>query len=228
MPSPQSVITAAVAQSALSSADVTRAILTNIADSIDSPYPPPFSSLYFPPSESQEGPGKAVETQTEVLEDPAEQPPAFSSLPPGRPGSSSSAAGAESAVAGTKAALPGDSKDGCKDFDDGEPPPPYTEGSSPLAGFTYVMATAGGPASIITQVSQGGGGGGTLNALGSGIRDNEFGEMCTADLYIQVDLMRTSHSILGTLSLSGLSSDITNISQRNTLHTVSRRAPHFT
>ena len=40
--------------------------------------------------------------------------------------------------------------------DDGEPPPPYTEGSSPIESFTYVMAAAGGPSSIITQVQVGG------------------------------------------------------------------------
>lgn len=67
-------------------------------------------------------------------------------------------AGASTVVAETKAALPRDTKDGqsSKDLDDGEPPPPYTEGSSPLDGFTYVMAAAGGAASIITQVQQGG------------------------------------------------------------------------
>lgn len=61
-------------------------------------------------------------------------------------------------VAETKAALPRDTKQGqsSKDLDDGEPPPPYTEGSSPLEGFTYVMAAAGGAASILTQVQQGG------------------------------------------------------------------------
>ncbi|KAL9046909.1 MAG: hypothetical protein Q9214_000382, partial [Letrouitia sp. 1 TL-2023] len=43
-----------------------------------------------------------------------------------------------------------------KSAEDTEPPPPYTEGSSPLESFTYVMAAAGGAASIITQVQQGG------------------------------------------------------------------------
>lgn len=61
-----------------------------------------------------------------------------------------------SVLAETKAALPRDTKDRSKDLDDGEPPPPYTEGSSPLEGFTYVMAAAGGATSIITQVQQGG------------------------------------------------------------------------
>lgn len=43
-----------------------------------------------------------------------------------------------------------------KTADDTEPPPPYTEGSSPLQSFTYIMAAAGGPATLITQVQQGG------------------------------------------------------------------------
>lgn len=52
-----------------------------------------------------------------------------------------------------------------KHIDDGEPPPPYTESSSPLDSFTYVMAAVGGGASILTQVSQGGGG--PISVLGS-------------------------------------------------------------
>lgn len=58
----------------------------------------------------------------------------------------------------TKAALPSDTKGepSNKAAEDREPPPPYTEGSSPLDSFTYVMAAAGGAASIITQVQQGG------------------------------------------------------------------------
>lgn len=36
------------------------------------------------------------------------------------------------------------------------PPPPYTESSSPIPSFTFCMAAAGGSASIITQVQQGG------------------------------------------------------------------------
>ncbi|CUS06755.1 unnamed protein product [Tuber aestivum] len=36
------------------------------------------------------------------------------------------------------------------------PPPPYTESSSPICSFAFCMATAGGSASIITQVQQGG------------------------------------------------------------------------
>ena len=57
-----------------------------------------------------------------------------------------------------KAALPPDNKgeSSSKGVEEGEPPPPYTEGSSPLEAFSYVMAAAGGAASILTQVQQGG------------------------------------------------------------------------
>jgi ATP-binding cassette subfamily F protein 3 len=113
----------------------------------ESPYPPPFSSLYFPSRDTEEQRNKACQTQ------PDESPPAFAAAPPFTESSSSAAA---AAAAETKAALPRDTKDGSssKDIDDGEPPPPYSEGDSPLESFTYVMASAGGPASIITQVSQ--------------------------------------------------------------------------
>jgi G patch domain-containing protein 1 len=47
--------------------------------------------------------------------------------------------------------------------EEAEPPPAYSEGSSPLQSFTYLMAAAGGAASIITQVQQGGP---SLNPLG--------------------------------------------------------------
>jgi ATP-binding cassette subfamily F protein 3 len=112
-----------------------------------SPYPPPFSSLYFPSRDANDERNKPCETAQE------ESPPAFAAAPPFIESSSSAAA---AAAAETKAALPRDTKDGSnsKDLDDGEPPPPYSEGDSPLDSFTYVMASAGGPASIITQVSQ--------------------------------------------------------------------------
>lgn len=63
------------------------------------------------------------------------------------------------AVAETKRALPRDVKgesSGQKADDSSEPPPAYSEGYSPLLSFTYLMAAAGGAASIITQVQQGG------------------------------------------------------------------------
>jgi len=120
----------------------------------ESPYPPPFSSLYFAPEHADDADPHA---------DQHESPPAFADAPPFNESSSSAAA-----VAATKAALPRDTKDASssKDIDDGEPPPPYSEGYSPLESFTYVMASAGGPASIITQVSQGGSGGPPINTLG--------------------------------------------------------------
>ncbi|KAK8240039.1 P-loop containing nucleoside triphosphate hydrolase protein [Phyllosticta capitalensis] len=144
------------------SAPTTPSSALTTADSLD---PPPFSSLYFPPnSNSEEDPNKP--TVTESLN---EAPPAFAPAPPFEEPSSSAAA---TAVAETKAALPHDNKDGSssKDIDDGEPPPPYSEGSSPLESFQYIMATAGGPASIITQVSQGGGP--PINTLGGGSDEN--------------------------------------------------------
>ena len=121
--------------------------------------PPPFSSHNFPsryfPEPSSTDPYRSLVTEcaTENLTataPPGPAPPTFDEVQP--------APAASSVVAETKAALPRDTKDGqsSKDLDDGEPPPPYTEGSSPLEGFTYVMAAAGGAASIITQVQQGG------------------------------------------------------------------------
>ena len=102
--------------------------------------PPAFSSLYFSPQASPES------LEASVTEPP---PPAFSPVSP--------AAGLTSVEAETKAALPADNKgESSKSAEDEEAPPPYTEGSSPLDSFTYVMAAAGGAASIITQVQQGG------------------------------------------------------------------------
>ena len=76
-------------------------------------------------------------------------PPAFTPVSP--------AAVTTNVEAETKAALPADNKgESSKSAEDEEAPPPYTEGTSPLESFTYVMAAAGGAASIITQVQQGG------------------------------------------------------------------------
>lgn len=129
--------------------------------------PPPFSSLYFPPPSSPDSFRIAL-----VEPDP---PPEFC------PGPSVEAAEATeventaatsftttvatTVEAETKAALPQDIKgeSSHKGAEEGEPPPPYTEGSSPLDSFTYLMAATGGPTSIITQVQQGGGP--TLNTL---------------------------------------------------------------
>ena len=110
--------------------------------------PPPFSSLYFPPAHP---PDRFRASVTEPDSDP---PPAFYPAPPVEGAATGRVSVAE---AETKAALPADTKgESSKSGEDEEAPPPYTEGSSPLDSFTYVMAAAGGAASIITQVHQGG------------------------------------------------------------------------
>jgi len=119
--------------------------------------PPPFSSHNFPsryfPAPSPVDPYRAL-----VPECATPESLTATALPSGPAPPFEESTAASSVVAETKAALPRDTKDGrsSKDLDDGEPPPPYTEGSSPLDGFTYVMSAAGGAASIITQVQQGG------------------------------------------------------------------------
>lgn len=115
-----------------------------------SPRPPPFSSLYFPTdAELDRFRATVTETGCDSLLATAPAPSFEEALAEDQ---------AESqAERETKAALPPDTKaqsSSGKALDDGEPPPPYTEGSSPLDSFTYVMAAAGGPASILTQVQQ--------------------------------------------------------------------------
>ena len=124
--------------------------------------PPPFHSHNFParyfPKPSDTDPYSALVTESGASQSLTATAPLEPPAPPFE--ETEGSAGASTVVAETKAALPRDTKDGQsskdKDLDDGEPPPPYTEGSSPLDGFTYVMAAAGGAASIITQVQQGG------------------------------------------------------------------------
>ena len=89
-----------------------------------------------------------------MTEPDSDPPPAFCPALPEGPAVTGRATVAE---AETKAALPADTKgESSKSAEDEEAPPPYTEGSSPLDSFTYVMAAAGGAASIITQVQQSG------------------------------------------------------------------------
>jgi hypothetical protein len=108
-----------------------------------SPRPPPFSSLYFPTN------AELDRFKAAVSEAPNE--PYFATAP---------APSFEEALAEDEAdEAAKDNKDAKgessgKGVDDGEPPPPYTEGDSPLDSFTYIMASAGGPTSIITQVQQ--------------------------------------------------------------------------
>lgn len=109
--------------------------------------PPPFSSLFAATdsthpefTESSASAQALALAQTSLVED------SISSVP------------SSAVVADTKASFSEPKKDGLgKNTDDGEPPPPYTEGYSPLQSFTYVMAAAGGASSIITQVQQTGG-----------------------------------------------------------------------
>jgi dipeptidyl-peptidase III len=113
-----------------------------------SPKPPPFSSLYFPPeSELQRIKAVVTESINDCLLATAPAPSFEEALAEDE---------AERKAAAEKAKESSTSKgeSSGKGLDDGEPPPPYTEGSSPLDSFTYVMATAGGAASIITQVQQ--------------------------------------------------------------------------
>ncbi|KAF5484721.1 G patch domain-containing protein 1 [Colletotrichum siamense] len=69
----------------------------------------------------------------------------------------------DQALTDTKRGLTQDKKGAAASKDDTEPPPAYSEGPSPLQSFTFLMATAGGASSIITQVQQGGP---PINAIG--------------------------------------------------------------
>ncbi|KAK5662072.1 hypothetical protein OQA88_10186 [Cercophora sp. LCS_1] len=133
--------------------------------------PPPFSFFYAGPDP------KAAATVLEPLEpykptvaDASSAPsasasadaPAYAPRDQVVPAPSSSRALAASHFQDeTKRALPQDTKghpgesSRSKD-EEAEPPPAYSEGSSPLQSFTYLMAAAGGASSIITQVQQGG------------------------------------------------------------------------
>jgi dipeptidyl-peptidase-3 len=122
------------------------------ASASSSASPPPFSSLDF----------AFDANQPKVTESGPASLPAFALLPTEEP---LEPAPSSSVVADTKASFSEPKGDGQgKTPDDGEPPPPYTEGYSPLESFTYVMAAAGGASSIITQVQQTGGP--PINTLG--------------------------------------------------------------
>ena len=129
--------------------------------------PPPFSSLYKSTLEAVEAYKQAVTEAGAPASVPAYAPPA-----PEAAESGSSPGSTLDTVAETKAALPQDTKgESSKKDEDREPPPAYSEGSSPLESFTYLMATAGGPASIITQVQQGGP---PINTLGGAHKFQSF------------------------------------------------------
>jgi hypothetical protein len=113
-----------------------------------SPKPPPFSSLYFPPeAELQRIKAAVTESINDCLLVTAPAPSFEEAL-------AEDEAERKAAADKVKESSTRKGESSGKGLDDGEPPPPYTEGSSPLDSFTYVMAAAGGPASIITQVQQ--------------------------------------------------------------------------
>ncbi|KAI9851640.1 MAG: hypothetical protein M1838_003109 [Thelocarpon superellum] len=116
-----------------------------------SPRPPAFASLYIAPRPNVGSSGAAVTAADTPGLTALALAPSLGDCP-------SSSTAADIAVAETKAALPVDIKteSSSKSGEDAEPPPPYTEGPSPLNSFTYLMAAAGGASSIITQVQQGG------------------------------------------------------------------------
>lgn len=137
--------------------------------------PPPFSSLVFDSSSVPDpNRSKVAVTQPEsaLLPSntslyPASPPPPLSPPPPPSPFVEESCESEPSSiVADTKASFSREPKGEAsgKSSADDEPPPPYTEGYSPLDSFTYVMAAAGGASSIITQVQQAGGP--PINTLG--------------------------------------------------------------
>lgn len=140
------------------------------ASEASSSRPPPFSSLFAPfhdtVGESSGKPPSAV--PVEACASASQAAPAYrcdsipepSSTQPDR----TSPRAFYDPVGETKRALPRDTKvESSRKDEDAEPPPAYSEGDSPLAAFTYVMSAAGGAASIITQVQQGGP---PINALG--------------------------------------------------------------
>ncbi|KAF7949646.1 uncharacterized protein EAE97_003155 [Botrytis byssoidea] len=133
-----------------------------------SPRPPPFSSLYTSTAEAVEAYKVAVtEAGASLSPSPAapEYVPVASDQNRQFHEASSSSRDVE---AETKAALPQDTKgESSKKDDENEPPPAYSEGSSPLDGFAYLMAAAGGAASIITQVQQGAAPMNTLGDVGA-------------------------------------------------------------
>lgn len=119
--------------------------------------PPPFSSLFTPSSYERPGQFAAtVEAEASGSAPAAAPAPAYES--PAQPFDPDQTASAfRDPVAETKRALPRDTKgEASRKDDEAEPPPAYSEGDSPLSAFAFLMAAAGGAASIITQVQQGG------------------------------------------------------------------------
>jgi G patch domain-containing protein 1 len=132
--------------------------------------PPPFSSLYASPEADSED-EEEQSYRFGVLEAGASASsaaPAYAAVAFPPFDSTPNSSGFLDTVAETKRVLPQDTKgESSRKEDEGEPPPAYSEGPSPLHSFTYLMAAAGGAASIITQVQQGGP---SVNSIGGETR----------------------------------------------------------
>jgi G patch domain-containing protein 1 len=146
--------------------------------------PPSFSSLFpYHGHEASESVLEPYEPYKHTVDDSgatssvSAAAPAYAPPDQVAPESSNRASAALRLEDETKRALPQDTKShagepsrSSKD-EEAEPPPAYSEGSSPLQSFTYLMAAAGGASSIITQVQQGGP---SLNPLGGAQRCREI------------------------------------------------------
>lgn len=126
--------------------------------------PPPFSSVCDSlenPSEPAHDPRSAITVAVAGISPAA---PSYASLASGFSAEQSVPTSFDQPFSETKRALPRDTKGGSSGKEDNaEPPPAYSEGPSPLQSFAFLMATAGGASSIITQVQQGGP---PINAIG--------------------------------------------------------------
>jgi hypothetical protein len=133
--------------------------------------PPPSSSLYASsdPADGNEADAHSREA-SEAASSTSYAAPAYATVAFATHGPSPHSSAFYDPVGETKRALPQDTKgESSRKEDDTEPPPAYSEGPSPLHTFTYLMATAGGASSIITQVQQGGPG--PVNAIGGTQQD---------------------------------------------------------
>ncbi|KAI1823804.1 hypothetical protein F4861DRAFT_531374 [Xylaria intraflava] len=136
--------------------------------SFSRPAPPPFSSLYsYASAEDLADDHFNLPSSLSAASSATAAPayaPVTSSSSDHRPFEPS--ASVPDTLAEPKRALPQEVKgesSGQKVDDSSEPPPAYSEGYSPLLSFSYLMAAAGGAASIITQVQQGGP---SINSIG--------------------------------------------------------------
>ena len=134
--------------------------------------PPPFSSLFAPFHDAAAASSSAAATKfaASASAEASASAPAYSyaatACPDSEPFDPDQAAARafRDPVAETKSVLPRDTRgESSRKDDDAEPPPAYSEGDSPLHSFSFVMSAAGGAASIITQVQQGGP---PINAIG--------------------------------------------------------------